>query len=221
MHHTHQAFITLAALIISAGGCGQSFPASSQLSPSERQQRLDDLAQAERDAENTKAPEPKLALVTPPGWTRTETRPLPPEDHGFTVAYNHESGLAVTLYQFTRGLTSIPNDVTSLPVKEEMTRARIGIEDAVQLGYWKAAKEIESKTVFLGDSQQQALWSQYHLTVDGMVVASDIYVWARSNTLFKVRCTSRTQDLAASQVVLGPLLTAFGSSDVATDEQTQ
>ncbi len=221
IHHTFQAIIVL-VLLLCISGCDRSRPASSdapsRISSSERKQLLDAVAEAEREAQNTEVPEPNIALATPSGWSKTETRPLPPADHGFTVAYEHESGLAVTLYQFTRGLTSIPNDVTSSPVKEEMNHAKNGIEQAVQLGYWQAAKETESKTVQLGDSQQQALWSQYHLSVDGMDLASDIYVWVRSNTLFKVRCTSRSEDVAPNQAVLGPLLTAFGSSGVAANK---
>jgi hypothetical protein len=192
-----------------------------QSSTSERQQLLAAVAEAEREAQNTEPPKPNITLATPHGWTRSETRALPPDDHGFTVAYEHDSGLAVTLYQFTRGLTSIPNDVNATPVKEEMRHAKIGIEQAVQLGYWQAAKETESKTVELGDSQQQALWSQYHLTVDDMILASDIYVWAQGNTLFKLRCTCRSEDVPSNQAILGPLLTAFGSFDPDVNEEAK
>ena len=225
MPHPFQLLIVFALLLISASGCDHSNPVSPvtppQISSSDRQQLLDDIAEAERKAQNTEAPKPNITLATPPGWTRSETRSLPPEDHGFTVAYEHDSGLAVTLYQFTRGLTSIPDDVNSTPVKDEMARAKNGIDVAVQLGYWQAATEVEAKTVQLGDSRQQALWSQYHLKVDGMVVASDIYVWARGNTLFKLRCTCRSEDVASNQAVLAPLLTAFGSSDPGANEQAK
>ena len=92
-----------------------------------------------------------------------------------------------------------------------MQGAKNGIEQAVQLGYWQAAKEADSGTVALGDSAQKALWSQYHLTVDGMKLASDIYVWSHANTFFKLRCTCRTEEVSSNQTVLHPLLTAFGS----------
>ena len=225
MHYTFQSLVVLALLLASISGCDRSHPASSdtpsKISSSERQQLLDAVAEAEREAQNTESPEPNITLATPPGWSKTETRPLPPADHGFTVAYEHESGLAVTLYQFTRGHNSIPNDVNSSLVKEEMQHAKNGIEQAVQLGYWQAADETESTTLQLGDSQQQALWSQYHLTVDGMVLASDIYVWAQTNTLFKLRCTCRSENVASNQAVLGPLLTALGSSGTATNNEAK
>ncbi|MCO8120395.1 hypothetical protein NHH03_01505 [Stieleria sp. TO1_6] len=225
MHHTFLPLIFLALLLVSICGCDRSHPASSdtpsQISSSERQQLLDAVAEAEREAQNTVSPAPIITLATPPGWSKTEMRPLPPADHGFTVAYEHESGLAVTLYQFTRGHTSIPNDVNSSLVNEEMRHAKNGIEQAVQLGYWQDAEETQSKTVQLGDSPQQALWSQYHLTVDGMVLASDIYVWAQTNTLFKLRCTCRSEDVASNQAILGPLLTALGSSGDATIDEAK
>lgn len=215
MPHSTQLLIVIVLLLVSFCGCDRSQPVSpttpSQTSTSEREQLLAALAEAEREAHNTEPPRPNITLATPPGWKRSETRALPPDDRGFTVAYEHDSGLAVTLYQFTRGLTSIPNDVNATPIREEMRHAKDGIEQAVQLGLWQAAKETESKTVELGDSEQQALWSQYHLTVDDMVLASEIYVWARGNTLFKLRCTCRSEDVPSNQAILGPLLTAFGS----------
>ena len=225
MHHPTQPLIAIALLLFGICGCDRSDHVSpvtpAQMPPSERQQLLEAVAEAERDVANTEPPKPNIALATPPGWTRGQPRVLPPEDHGFTVAYEHDSGLAVTLYQFTRGLTVIPNDVSSMPVKEEMRHAKNGIEQAVQLGYWQAAKENESEIVQLGDSQQQALWSQYHLTVDGMNLASDIYVWAQGNTLFKLRCTCRSEDSPSNQAILGPLLTAFGSSDSEVNEEAK
>ncbi|MFO0976615.1 MAG: hypothetical protein U0996_09475 [Planctomycetaceae bacterium] len=177
----------------------------------EREEILDAVAEAKREAQNTVPPAAKITLATPDGWTRTEPRPLPPSDNGFTVGYEHESGLTVTPYQFTRGLNVVPNELDSAAVQEEMQRAKSGIEQAVQLGYWHEAREVNSGTVGLGDSSQKALWSQYNLTVDGATLASDIYVWSHADTFFKLRCTCRTEDVGSNQTVLQPLLTAFGS----------
>jgi len=73
-----------------------SFP--SQKSESQISRLLNAVAEAERRAQNKKPPEPKISLVTPPGWLSTETRALPQTDNGFSVGYKHESGLTVTLY---------------------------------------------------------------------------------------------------------------------------
>ena len=199
-------------------GCGKSAPTPSQASatfPSDKQ-ALRQVIDAQ--SSGATAPPPVITLATPPGWTKSETRPLPTDDHGFTVAYEHESGASVTLYQFTRGLNSIPDDVTSEPVREEMNRARRGIEQSVELGYYQSAKLYTSDTVALGDSNRKALWAQYHLTIDELKVVSDIYVWSYANTFFKLRCTSRSEDVVSNHEVLGPLLTSLGSPEISTGE---
>ena len=184
-----------------------------ELALSKREQALAEFAELEMEAAKTKPPKPTITLPTLAGWSKSKPRPLPPTDHGFTVAYDHKkSGLTVTLYQFTRGLRSIPNDVNSAIIRKEMEGAKNGIEQVVQLGVWQAAKEIKSETVQLGNSQQRALWSQYELTVDGEVKASDIYVWAQANSIFKIRCTAESDDAESNQAVLAPLLTALGSA---------
>ena len=116
--------------------------------------------------------------------------------------------MSVTLYQFTRGLPAIPDDLGSRPIQDEMTRAKAGIQQAVQLGYWQAAKEVENGIVPLGGSGKQALWSRYSLTVGGTTARSDIYVWSHNNALFKLRCTRRSKDAVAETKVLLELLTA-------------
>ncbi len=139
----------LCLLVLSAVGCDLSV-LNENRAADERQQMLDAIAKAERDAEGIEPPKPNISLATPPGWTREEPQALPPEDDGFTVAYEHESGLSVTLYQFTRGLNSIPSDVNSEIVQEEMRKAQSGIEQAVEFGYWEAAKQVDLKNCFVG-----------------------------------------------------------------------
>jgi hypothetical protein len=225
MQHIYRPIVVM-ALAASIDGCdadrmsprSPSTVAPPPLTAVERQEVLDAIAEADRAARNTVPPAAKIELATPDGWARTEPRPLPPSDNGFTVGYEHESGLAVTLYQFTRGLAVIPVELDSTAVQEEMQHAKSGIEQAVQLGYWQAAKEVESGVVPLGDSPQKALWSRYHLTENGVTRVSDIYVWSHANTFFKLRCTCRTEDVAPTQAVLHPLLTAFGSPLVSEAE---
>lgn len=225
MFSKHQSFVVLALLLIALSGCREISDTSSdeptQMSAAEREQLIDAVLEAEREAQKTTPPKPKIVLPTPSGWSRSESRALPPEDHGFTVAYEYESGLSVTLYQYTRGHASIPDGVDSALVKEEMQHAKTGIQQVVQLGYWDAAKEVKFETVRLGESQRQALWSQYDLTVDGEVLASDIYVWAYSNTLFKLRCTAHSKDVVSNQAVLGSLLTALGSPSAGTNNDEE
>ncbi len=170
------------------------------------------VEEAEGEAAATKPPKPTITLPELDDWDRSEPRSLPPDDHGFTVAYDHRDGVAVTLYQFTRGLRVIPDDLRSGPIQDEMKRAKSGIEQAVQLGYWQAANEIDNGIVPLGDSAKQALWSRYTLTIDGDTVTSDTYIWSHANALFKLRCTGRSQNSEAETKILSELLTALGNA---------
>ena len=195
-------------------GCGDQSP-SPRRSPNpteetNRTELLRALTEAERAAATTKPPKPKIKLPDLDGWIRSDPRSLPPESHGFTVAYDHRTGVTVTLYQFTRGLREIPNDLSGGPTQDEMRRAKLGIEQAVRLGLWQAAEETDRGTVTLGKSAKQALWSRYSLTTDGNTATSDTYVWSHANTLFKLRCTSRSQN--SENQVLAELLTALGQA---------
>ncbi len=176
----------------------------------------EELLRAVKDANRAAAaatpPQPTIMLPEANDWVRTEPRPLPPEEHGFTVAYDHPSGLSVTLYQFTLGLSVIPDDLSAGPVQNAMTRAKAGIEQAVQLGYWQAAQETDHGIVRLGDSAKQAIWCRHLLTVNGHTAPSDTYVWSHNNTLFKLRCTGRSRDSEAEGKALSELLTALGDA---------
>lgn len=208
----------LILLVASTLGCDSgTAPPSSRpanagpFTAAQRNELRDAVARSEREAQNTIPPSAKITLATPAGWTRSKVRPLPPSDNGFSVAYEHESGLAVTLFQYTRGLAVVPEALDSTALQEEMQGAKDGIQQAAQAGYWQVAKEVESGIVPLGDSSMKALWSQYQLTANGMTFASDIYMWSHSNTFFKLRCTCRNDDVRSNQEVLHGLLTALGS----------
>ncbi len=142
MQQPNRSYIALAVLMVGVVGCEQSRVTPAQVSPAEqRRQVLEAVAQAEREAQNTEAPAPNIELATPPGWTKAEIRPLPTVDHGFSVAYKHESGLTVTLYQFTRGLNSIPNDVTSSPIQEEMDTRRMELSKRFSLDFGRLPRK--------------------------------------------------------------------------------
>ena len=181
------------------------------MSSPEKQEIFEAIDKAERESSDTVPPAPNVSLTTPTDWSRSATRPLSTDDHGFSVAYEHDSGLTVTLYQYTRGRTHIPNDLTSPIVIKEMTGAKAAIMQAVEFGMWQAAKELDSKTVFLGDSKQQDLWAQFQLTSDDVMLTSDIYVWAHTNTFFKLRVTCHSSDAQSNRAVLKPLLTSLGT----------
>lgn len=91
MRHMKLWMTVVLAFVPSVSSCSDPvFPKPAQSSPITQQEIFDVLAQAERDAKTTPPPNPAIELVTPPGWSKTDRRPLPVNDHGFTVGYEHD-----------------------------------------------------------------------------------------------------------------------------------
>ncbi len=171
-----------------------------------------EVLDAIRESEKLPSPDPTIALPDVSGWSRSKRRTLPKGDDGFSLAYEHRSGITVTLYQYSRGLPIIPDDLEASVVKQEMARVKSGIKDAIKLGYYESAREIDSGITNLGDSTQKALWSQHELTVRGKKVKSDSYVWVHANNFFKVRCSGLALDSKDGTTKLREFLTALGKA---------
>jgi hypothetical protein len=207
--------IPVLLLTVCLAGCenqqNSSIPEPTPQQKASNQAIMQEIQKLEQEAAQAIPPEPVIPLPDLPGWTHSPARALPAEDHGFSVGYSHGKGMQVTYYQFTRGLKEIPDNLNSEAVQNEMKTATAGIEQAVELGIWKAAQEIDHGTVSLGDSSQKALWSRYRLTTDQGEAISDTYVWPYANTLFKLRCTGHAKNPIDDVKVLTPLLTALGN----------
>jgi hypothetical protein len=193
----------------------QKAPPKTPSKPPSKEDVLKAVVQLQKDAKNAPIPSSVIELPTPDGWTKAKPKPLPPTDHGFTIAYDHATGPMVTLYQYTRGLTTIGDEVPSPALDEELRRAKDGIEQAVQFGVWQSAKEKSSGIVSLGDSKQKALWSQHELAVNDETVISDTYVWACGNAFLKMRATGRPGQKPGVPDPLRSLLTALGDAKLA------
>lgn len=179
---------------------------------SKRDRLEQDYQQAMREAEKNAPEAAVLQLPALADWQQTETRALPTEDHGFSVGYNHSLGITVTFYQFTRGQTSIVDDLNSQPVQLEMEHVKSSIGELVQHGYYESAEESEAGTKAMGASIQNACWSRFKIKVEGEFITSDTYVWACKNRLLKLRCTGLFDSSAEQKKALDDLLTAFGNA---------
>jgi hypothetical protein len=209
--------VVVSSFLLVVSGCGPKYPHVREGDEPEAIQDKEEILKAidEANGRAAQVPPPKaqIELPTPDGWTKSERRALPPEDHGFSVAYEHRSGITATLYQFTRGRPAISDELGPGSVAaEEMERAKNGIEVAVELGQWQAAVEVDRGIVALGNSTRKALWSRYELTVEDVKMPSDIYVWTRADHIFKLRYTSRSIGTALEKAVLSELLSAFGKA---------
>lgn len=208
--------IPLLFVIVGLSACenqqDSSIPEPTPQQKATNQAIMQEIQNLEKQAAQSKPPAPVISLPDLPGWSHSAPQALAPDDHGFTVVYDHANGMTVTFFQLTRGLKEIPDDLHSEPVQNEMKRATADIEQDVELGIWKSAKEVDHGTVSLGDSPQKALWSRYQLTTDKGDATSDTYVWSYDNTLFKLRCTGHAKNPLDDVKTLNPLLTALGNA---------
>jgi hypothetical protein len=213
----HKIHFAILLSIVFVAGCNNQQPAggSAATETVTKEELLAEVEEMQRRAAEATPPAPAINLPDVEGWTRSEPESLPQEDHGFTVLFDHPSGVFVTFYQYTRGLDKISENLKQGPVQDEMRRAKTGIQQAVELGQWDAAKELDSGIKPLGSSPKQALWSRFQLTIGDETVPSDTYIWAQANNIFKLRCTTRAQDETAEFKALNELLAALGNASSA------
>ncbi len=169
------------------------------------------VAELEEAANANAPPEPVFVIPEVDGWIMREPSTLPPEDHGFTVAYNHPT-MVVTLYHYTRNQASISDDPEGASAKFEMAEAEAGIQSAVELGMWQKAEKVGASVTQLGTSPTMALWSRHQLTDEGDLRTSDTYVWIFKNTVLKLRCTTRSETSTVEQEMMAHLLTEIGNA---------
>ena len=164
------------------------------------------FAQEDREAEK-----PAFELPKPDGWNVGDPRAFAAEQAGFSVAYNMPDPLmTVTLYQFNRGLDSIPDDVESEAIKEEMAGVHDAIQQAKRLGYYDKAEEKAAKTITLGESKVKALWCRYLIEKRGEQTNSQCFVTTSNNRFIKIRVTF--EDSEKAQEKLNELIAEFGKA---------
>ena len=203
----HRRFVglLLAASII---GCDNSPP---QPTKTNLEKLRAEISQAEAAAAKRPLPKLVIELPTPAGWQHFEPRPLPISDDGLSVAYEHEDGITVTLYQYTRGMKTIPAGTSSVTAAE-LSRAKNGIKEMISLKLWDTAQETDSGDTSVGTSLLQAAWSRHELTKEQQELVSDIYVWGSRNRIFKLRATGNASHLETYDTALQSLLTALGNA---------
>jgi len=190
-------------------------PLSSLAKTEAQRKEIEALEDLLDEAETHPPPEPAIRLPQLEGWTISEPRSLPQEDDGFSIAYDHQGleDVTATIYQFSRGEKNIPDGVRGAGVKLEMQSAKDSIQQATEYGMWDSAEEVESKTVQLGDSKQESLWSRYKIRARGTRMNSEIYVWAKNNHYFKVRLTTLPRLSDRRKKVIAELLTGLGNAE--------
>ena len=156
----------------------------------------------------------KLELPEVEGWRRGSKRPLPPEDGAFSVAYDSDDGIAVTVYVYTRGHRDIPSGVKSDLIRKEFAGARESIHEAKRLGLYKSVVEKSSGEARLGEGPKAplALHASYLVETARGKAKSDLYVMVYRGRFIKFRCTRPAGANAAREKSLARLLTKFGAA---------
>lgn len=166
------------------------------------------VAQEGRQAE-------KLVFELPAsdGWDRGESRAFADKDAGFSVAYDStDPAITVTLYQYSAGLDSIPDDVESNVVKKEMEGMQDGINQAKRLGYYDEVVKKEAKTVQLDGSKVKALWCRFAIESRGEKTNSQCFMTTCKNRFIKIRITYAENDSEAAEKKLNRLLAGIGKA---------
>ena len=136
------------------------------------------------------------------GWTLAPKYIYPTADLGYSVNYESPEGGRVIVYVYNGGHTIIPNTLTGV-VAEEMNRAKSDIQAAVDSGKYESAKMLRYETVKFGGTRGgvQALFASYDLSISGIPLHSEIYLFPYQNYFVKIRAT-RPKAYATSGVVV-------------------
>jgi hypothetical protein len=136
------------------------------------------------------------------GWEKGEVTKYPTTALGYSVGYESEKGEIVTVYVYTGGLKTIPDDVSHKTFKDEMNRAKAEIRQVEEMGYYENVKELKNDTVTLGGDagKVKALHTLFTFKVRGQEVSSEIFIWGYQNNFIKIRATRKAEkDMAYSK----------------------
>lgn len=183
---------------------------SERLSKEERQQTLDELHALQEASKKLHPPVLEFDFPVVDGWIKSAPDPFP--SGGFSIAYNHEQGVTLTLYQYTRELSVIPDDLSADVVVEEFAISNSGLNEAVDLGIYDSVELTETGVIKLGESETNSHWSSYIVKRDDTKSATEVYLWTFKNKFYKLRLSSSVDRSKSMKKAIRDLLTALGEA---------
>jgi hypothetical protein len=125
------------------------------------------------------------------GWKKSEVLKYPREELGYSINYDSPEGGRVTVYVYDAGLKTIPNDINSSILKDEIQRAKEEIKAFGEAGLYENVKEIKNDTVTLGGAagKIKALHSLFNFRAGGRDLTSEIFLFSYQNKFIKIRAT--------------------------------
>lgn len=141
-------------------------------------------------------------------WDKGSITTFPDAALGYSIGYQSEEGGRVTIYVYNGGLKSIPSDINSEVIKEEIERAKSEIFQIGKMGLYQGVKEVKFETVTLGGAKGKvkSLRSLLYFKIKGEEMDSEIYLFTYNNNFIKIRATRPKSDNGAENKAFMNLL---------------
>ena len=125
------------------------------------------------------------------GWEKSDVQKYPTEALGYSINYESREGGRVTVYVYDAGLKTIPNDITSNVLKNEINKAKGEIQAVAKRGLYQNVKEVKDETTTIGGKtgKIKALHSLFDLSAGGRDLTSEIFLFPYQNKFIKIRAT--------------------------------
>ena len=144
----------------------------------------------------TRSAQKEVFLPEIPGFKRGTPEHFKDPKLGYAVGYTSEHKLAVSIYVYNRGLTSIPEGLSDL-ARNEAANAKGDVMSAEKTGFWKDVKVVREGDVKVGDKPDSPGAAMIEMTmrspkqegVAEMELNSTLYVTGYANLFVKIRCT--------------------------------
>ena len=132
-----------------------------------------------------------IVFVDVDGFKREDVHRYDKAALGYSVEYNSEAGVRITIYVYDFGLKEIPTGPFSPIIRQQSLRARGDIYRAKEKGSYQDVKDMWSGIVMLGDNERAPLIRKLSFTLrrDDQDHRSELYLTGFKKHFLKIRVT--------------------------------
>jgi hypothetical protein len=153
-----------------------------------------------------------LTLTVPdvPGWTRGSSQDHGPE-RGYIFGYDHPLGITATIFVYNRGLGVIQRQLPLL--QAELQEALNGVNQAVQVGHYQSARELDRGLATLGTAPVSPLTVRARLMIaqNSPERISSIYITTHRGYFFKIRLSFNQESSPQSDQIIDAFLATLAT----------
>lgn len=196
----YTVFVVLCSLFLSLTAANAQ-DSSNQLPPAKSDKAI-------KPDTSDKSKDLKVEFLDIEGWKRSEVTKYPTPELGYSVNYDSEEAVRVTIYVYNLGMTNISNDINNSVVKNEIGRAKGDIKAVAKMGYYQDVKELKNDTITLAGQtgKMKALHTVFNYSVKGKPLISEIYLLGHKNNFIKIRATYPKVEVEAENKALADFL---------------